>query len=82
MIVRYFKDTDTAVLEFADRPVKEPREIAENVLVGVDATGTVATMTIEHASERAAASMSCARDRQGAVYLRVPAAGPAAERHR
>jgi uncharacterized protein YuzE len=54
MIVRYFKDTDTAVLEFADRPVEATREIAENVLVDVDATGTVVSMTIEHASERAA----------------------------
>lgn len=53
MIVRYFKDTDTAVLEFATRPVEETREISENVLVDLDATGNVVSMTIEHASERA-----------------------------
>ena len=50
MIVKYYKDTDTALLEFSDAPVDETREISENVLVDFDKDGNVASMTIEHAA--------------------------------
>lgn len=50
MNVRYFKDTDTALLEFSDAVVEETREIGENVYVDLDKAGNVVTMTIEHAA--------------------------------
>ena len=51
MIVKYFKDTDTALLEFSSRPVEETREISENVYVDLDKSGNLVSMTIEHAAE-------------------------------
>lgn len=52
MNVKYFKDTDTALLEFSDNPVLETREITENVYIDVDAQGNLVSMTIEHAKQR------------------------------
>ena len=52
MNVKYFKDTDTALLEFADNPVLETREITNNVYIDVDAQGNLVSMTIEHAKQR------------------------------
>ena len=52
MNVKYFKDTDTALLEFSDNPVLETREITENVYIDVDAQGNLVNMTIEHAKQR------------------------------
>lgn len=54
MNVKYFKDTDTALLEFSDRAVDETREISENVYVDLDKDGHLVSMTIEHAASRAA----------------------------
>ncbi len=53
MKIKYFKDTDTALLEFSDRDVAETRELSENVLVDLDEDGNLVSMTVEHASERA-----------------------------
>lgn len=50
MNVKYFKDTDTALLEFSDAVVDETREISENVYVDVDKNGNLVSMTIEHAA--------------------------------
>ncbi len=50
MKVKYFKDTDTALLEFSDALVDETREISENVCVDLDKAGNLVSMTIEHAS--------------------------------
>ena len=50
MNVKYFKDTDTALLEFSDAPVDETREIAENVIVDLDKDGNLVSITIEHAA--------------------------------
>ena len=36
MNVKYFKDTDTALLEFAGAPVDETREITPHVYVDLD----------------------------------------------
>ncbi len=55
MNIKYFRDTDTALLEFSDRPIDETREISENVYVDLDCDGNPVRMTIEHA--RAAANM-------------------------
>lgn len=50
MNVKYFKDTDTALLEFSQRPIEETRAITDNVSVDLDADGNVVSMTIEHAN--------------------------------
>jgi uncharacterized protein YuzE len=49
MIVTYFKDTDTALLEFTSKPVAETRELNENVYIDLDAEGNLVAITIEHA---------------------------------
>lgn len=49
MNVKYFRDTDTALLEFSDAIVDETREISENVCVDLDKDGNLVSMTIEHA---------------------------------
>lgn len=49
MNVKYFRDTDTALLEFSDRPVEETREVSENTYVDLDKDGNLVSMTIEHA---------------------------------
>lgn len=51
MNVMYFKDTDTALLEFSDRPVDETREITQDVYVDLDKDGHVVSITIEHAAK-------------------------------
>ena len=53
MKVKYFRDTDTALLEFSTGIVEETREIAENVCVDLDHRGNLVSMTIEHAAELA-----------------------------
>ena len=53
MTVKYFRDADTALIEFSDRPVEETREISENIYVDVDKDGNLVSMTIEHANAAA-----------------------------
>jgi len=53
MKIKYFKDTDTALLEFSDGQVAETREVSENVYVDLDADGNLVSMTVEHAAESA-----------------------------
>jgi uncharacterized protein YuzE len=53
MNVKYFKDTDTALLEFSARPVEETREIGENIYIDLDKDGNLVSMTIEHAQRNA-----------------------------
>ena len=53
MKVRYFQDTDTALIEFSDRQVVETREISQDVCADLDAGGGLVSMTIEHARENA-----------------------------
>jgi uncharacterized protein YuzE len=50
MKVKYFKETDTALIEFSDALVDETREISESVCVDLDKAGNLVSMTIEHAS--------------------------------
>lgn len=49
MNVKYFSDTDTALLEFGKSEVAETREINENIYIDIDANGNLVSMTIEHA---------------------------------
>ena len=53
MRIKYFEDTDTALVEFSDGAVAETREVSENVTVDIDADGNLVAMTIEHAREKA-----------------------------
>ncbi len=53
MNVKYFKDTDTALLEFSTHPVKETREISESITIDLDNDGNLVSMTIEHAQRNA-----------------------------
>jgi uncharacterized protein YuzE len=48
MRVKYFSDTDTALLEFTDHPVAETREISENIYADLDQRGNLVSMTVEH----------------------------------
>ena len=53
MKVKYFSDTDTALVEFTDKKVFETKEISENVYVDLDQNGNLVNMTIEHAKANA-----------------------------
>ncbi|MGA2935661.1 MAG: DUF2283 domain-containing protein [Syntrophobacteraceae bacterium] len=53
MRVKYFSDTDTALVEFTDHGVMETREISENIYVDLDKQGNLISMTIEHARTNA-----------------------------
>ncbi|MBI4516183.1 MAG: DUF2283 domain-containing protein [Deltaproteobacteria bacterium] len=47
------RSTDTALLEFTDKPVAETREISENIYADLDQRGNLVNMTIEHARTNA-----------------------------
>ncbi len=49
MKIKYFEDTDTALLEFSEHPVFETKEINENIYLDLDKDGNLIGMTIEHA---------------------------------
>jgi uncharacterized protein YuzE len=49
MKVKYFPDTDTALVEFTDNNVAETKEISENIYADLDDQGNLVSMTIEHA---------------------------------
>lgn len=53
MRIRYFKDTDTLLIEFRQAPVAETRDLDENTVLDMDAQGNVCAITVEHASQRA-----------------------------
>ncbi len=47
MKIKYFSDTDTALVEFSGRKVAETKEINENIYIDLDASGNLVAMTIE-----------------------------------
>ena len=53
MRVKYFADTDTALVEFTDQEVSETREISQNIYIDLDQKGNLVSMTIEHARSNA-----------------------------
>ena len=69
MRVKFFTDTDTALLEFSTNPPVETREVNENIYVDLDSKGRVVSMTIEHAGQSA--------DMEEFLYQRIPADMPA-----
>ena len=52
MRIKYFPDTDTAHIEFANKKVQETKEISENIHIDIDKNGDLVNMTIEHAKDR------------------------------
>jgi uncharacterized protein YuzE len=65
MRVKYFADTDTALVEFSTNPAVETREVSENIYVDLDDAGRVVSMTIEHAGQSA--------NMEEFLYQRIPA---------
>ena len=53
MKIRYFADSDTALIEFSNESIIETREISENLYIDLDEKGNLVSMTIEHAKEKA-----------------------------
>jgi len=53
MKIKYFTDTDTALMEFSGHQVAQTKEISENIYVDLDADDNLVNMTIEHASSQA-----------------------------
>lgn len=53
MKIRYFSDTDTALIEFSDATPVETKEISANLYIDVDKQGNLVSMTIEHAKNQA-----------------------------
>jgi uncharacterized protein YuzE len=51
MNIKYYRETDTALLEFSAAPVEQTRELSPNVYVDLDVRGNLVSMTIEHAAE-------------------------------
>jgi uncharacterized protein YuzE len=56
MNIRYFSDTDTALIEFSNIPIVETKEISENLYIDLDEMRNLVSMTIEHAKEKAGIS--------------------------
>ena len=53
MKIKYFTDTDTALLEFSSRQIAQTKEINENIYVDLDENGNLVNMTIEYVSSQA-----------------------------
>jgi uncharacterized protein YuzE len=49
MKIKYFPDTDTALIEFSDKEVSETKEINQNIYIDLDIQGNLVSMTIEQA---------------------------------
>ncbi len=67
MKIKYFEDTDTALVELSGNVVSETREINENIYIDLDEEGRLVSMTIEHASSSA--------DMREMAFQRVTAEG-------
>jgi uncharacterized protein YuzE len=53
MKIKYFSDTDTALVEFSNLEVAETKEINENIYIDLDTSGNLVAMTIDHARKQA-----------------------------
>ena len=49
MIIKYFPDTGTALIELSTNPIAETKEINEDIYVDLDSKGNPVAITIEHA---------------------------------
>ena len=53
MKIKYFEDTDTAVIEFTSEHVAKTRELCKNIHIDLDQQGNLVSMKIEHAKTSA-----------------------------
>ena len=53
MNIKYFQDTDTLYIEFRKDAVTESRDLDEDTLLDLDASGNIVAITVEHARQRA-----------------------------
>jgi len=53
MQIKYFKDTDTLLLNFNNNEIQETKDINENMLVELDKNGNIVSLTLEHAKNYA-----------------------------
>jgi len=51
MNIKYFADTDTALVEFSGNKIEETRELSENIYIDLDSQGDIVSITIEHAKK-------------------------------
>ena len=49
MDIKYFSDTDTALMGVLNNTIIETKEISENIYLDMDSKGNLVSMTIEHA---------------------------------
>ncbi|MGA2298642.1 MAG: DUF2283 domain-containing protein [FCB group bacterium] len=49
MQIKYFKDTDTLLINFNSNEITETKDLTENILVELDKQGNLVSMTLEHA---------------------------------
>lgn len=52
MKIKYFEDTDTALLELGRGTVVETRELSADIYLDMDVDGHIVSITVEHASQR------------------------------
>jgi uncharacterized protein YuzE len=50
--IKYFSDTDTLLINFAEKEIAETRDINENILIELDEQGNLVSITIEHAKQQ------------------------------
>lgn len=54
MKIQYFPDTDTLYIELSPVEVHETRDLDEDTLLDLDASGRLCAITVEHARNRVA----------------------------
>ena len=52
MKIKYFEDTDTALLELGSGTPAETRELTEDIYLDLDVDGHIVSITLEDASQR------------------------------
>ena len=53
MEIKYFCETETAIIAFSGREVVETRELSENLYLDLDREGNPVNLTVEHAKTTA-----------------------------
>ncbi len=62
MTIRYFADTDPALIGFSENEISKTHEVSESAHIDVDADRKLVSMTIEHAKSSGALSELVYRD--------------------
>lgn len=52
MKLSYYPETDTLYIDFKDEPGADTREVAQDVVIDLNAGGGIVGVEIEHASEK------------------------------